>query len=650
MHKLLLSCFILVALTSAGQTKKIDSLEHVLATAQGAAKAKVLIELCGEYRMVNSDSARNFGLAGLQLARDLKLEILEVEALHNIGITLEAQGKYNEALAYELPALELRMKIGDDAKTANTYNNLGIIYDETGNAQLSLEYYYKARKIYEKLKDDSKIAMVISNIAIVLKGQREYQKAIPYYHEALAIYVKQNNAFGIAACHANLGSVYLFVEQYDSALFYSQLSSSEFREQKNYQFLPTTLSNSAQSYIKTNQLKKAEINLLEAKQLNTEFDNQFDLAEVEIVLASVYRGSKHFTDAFQAATRGLQIGESIQAPKLIMDARLELSAIEEARGNTAAALVQYKLYDAQEDSLFQQDNARQVAELQTQYETERKEKEISVQKLQLQEQDSLLKRRQLTIVALVVVLALAIFVFLLIRSRQKLKAQKENEERNRIHQQELTRSVIELQERERERFAKDLHDDLGQLVTTLKYHLEDTQQKQVVPELLNQMNIQLRNISFALWPQVLVHDGLVQAIEELADRLNKSGKVSISVKSIGMEKRLTKLAEITLYRICQEWLNNILKYSQAKNITFQFINHQTEVMITVEDDGVGFDTAWLEQSRGNGWKNIRSRANLINAEIEADSHEGQAGTIFSIAIPNQNLFITTPETTVHETH
>ena len=185
MRAFLVFAFLLSGWSSFAQTKTIDSLQTFLPSAKGEDRIKVLINLCWEYRFVDADSARDYGLEGLELARKSKIENLEADALHNIGITLEAQGNYREALTYELPALEIRRKIGNDAKTADSYNNLGIIYDEMGDPKRSLEYYFEARKIYEKLGDKSKIAMVISNIGIVLKEQREYRKVIGYYYESL---------------------------------------------------------------------------------------------------------------------------------------------------------------------------------------------------------------------------------------------------------------------------------------------------------------------------------------------------------------------------------------------------------------------------------------------------------------------------------
>ncbi len=641
MRTLVIIFMSLITLSLCAQTKEIDSLKSILPASKSTAKIKILIDLCWEFRKVNADSARSYGLKGLALARERKIDSLEVEALHNIGITLEAQGNYKEALSYELPALELRKKLGNDARTANTLNNLGIIYDETGNPKQSLEYYYQARKIYERLGDKAKIAMVISNIGIVLKAQREYVKVIPYYHEALGIYKQLQNDFGIAACHTNLGSVYYFTQNYDSALYYSLLSTEEFRQQNNLQFLPTTLSNAAQAYSKLGRTQEAKESLLEAQKLNEQFDNKFDLSEVLINLSALYRNDNNYPQAHQTATRALAIAESIDARKLIMDAHWELSAIEEGRQNFQAALREYKYYDQQEDSLFQQDKTRQIAELQTQYETEKKEKEISIQKLQLSEHELMLERNQTLIIGLIVLLILLSVVFVLQRSRMKLKEQKIREEQHRKHQEELTQSVIDLQERERARFAQDLHDGFGQMVTTLKFHLESPQAgNQNTNALIAQMHDEIRNVSFALWPQVLVRDGLVQAIQELADRLNKSGKVLIEIKTLGLTERLTSNTEITLYRICQEWLTNILKHSSSTKITIQLVAHPDELVFTIEDNGHGFDAKQLE--KGNGWKNIQSRANLLKAELDLDTQVNRIGTIFTVALP-QHTEISTRE-------
>ncbi|WP_191321994.1 tetratricopeptide repeat-containing sensor histidine kinase [Algoriphagus aquimarinus] len=603
-----------------------------MSSAKGQDKIQILIDLCWEYRFSNADSARIYGLEALELARNGKLKELEGDALHNLGITHEAQGNYQEALKYELPALEIRKIIGNDLKTANTLNNLGIIHDELGNQNKALEYYFEARKIYEHLGDKSKIAMVISNIGIVLKAQGEYVKVIGYYHEALSLYKELKNEFGIAACHANLSSVFYFTQSYDSALYYALLSTDEFRSQNVRQFLPTTLSNSAQAYYKLGKTQEARKSLLEAIKLNEEFDNKFDLSEVLLILASVYRTENETKDAKETALRGLSIAESIQAKKLVMDAHLELSSIEEANGNYFASLKELKLYNMQKDSIFEQDKIRQMAELQTQYETEKKEKEISLQKFKLSEQALKIERNQAMIFGMIILFVLLLIVFILERSRGKLKEQKSKALQQQAFQKELTRSVIDLQERERSRFSQDLHDGFGSLITALKFNLENPNpEKPNTESLFNQIYDEIRNVSFALWPQVLKRDGIVQAFRELGERLNKSGKIKIEVITHGFID--LGESEIIVYRICQEWLTNILKYGSASKITIQMISHPEELIFMIEDDGNGFDTESLSLGKGNGWKNIQSRAHILKATLDIDSQRFNKGTTLTLTIP-----------------
>ena len=83
----------------------------------------------------------------------------------------------------------------------------------------------------------------------------------------------------------------------------------------------------------------------------------------------------------------------------------------------------------------------------------------------------------------------------------------------------------------------------------------------------------------------------------------------------------------------QEWVNNIIKYGDARKITVQITKDETELTLTIEDDGMGFELTNLVESKGNGWKNIRSRTNLIHGDLEIDTTLGKRGNLFLINIP-----------------
>jgi signal transduction histidine kinase len=643
MRTLLLIALLAFSWPLFAQTKAIDSLQTALVSAKDKTKIQVLIDLCWEYRFINADSARAYGIEGLELARKSNLQSLEGDALHNIGITLEAQGNYHEALAYELPALEIRKKVGDDFKTANTLNNLGIIFDEMGDPKRALENYYEARNIYERLNDKSKIAMVISNIGIVLKEQREYEKVIGYYYEALSIYKDLKNDFGIAACHANLGSVFYFTQEYDSALYYSLLSTAEFRKQNVMQFLPTTLSSAAQAYHKLGKTKEAKASLLEAQALNEQFDNKFDLAEVLINLASVYRGEKKFKEARALGLRALSLAELIEAKKLIMDAHLELSAIEENGQNFSAALREYKFYNQQKDSLFQQEKTRQIAEMETQYETEKKERQIvQLQNETLTKDLELQSTRTMVwwIIAAVIFVSIAVLA-LLKRNQFKLRLArvKENEE---LQRQRFS-AVIEAEENERARVAKDLHDGIGQLLSSAKLSLtaitlppHDAQVQLLTNSIhvLDQATQEVRSISHNLMPSALIELGLKEALQDMVDKINESKLLNIKFSMVGIEARLQAAIEVSVYRVIQEVINNMIKHSKANKIEINLVGKENKLHLSISDNGVGFEKEMITKSKGLGWKSIFSRIAMLKGNIEVDTQPGKGTNIniqFAIA-------------------
>jgi signal transduction histidine kinase len=127
--------------------------------------------------------------------------------------------------------------------------------------------------------------------------------------------------------------------------------------------------------------------------------------------------------------------------------------------------------------------------------------------------------------------------------------------------------------------------------------------------------------------------GLTEALTEFANRINRTGKVQITIQAVDVDPEMPEQQKIALYRICQEWVNNVLKYSGATRITIQLVQHEDELVTTLEDNGHGFDPATLLSSQGNGWKNINSRLGLIKGTIEIDSALLHQGTTVVITVP-----------------
>jgi two-component system, NarL family, sensor kinase len=295
-------------------------------------------------------------------------------------------------------------------------------------------------------------------------------------------------------------------------------------------------------------------------------------------------------------------------------------------------------YEQVKDTLFNEEKSKQIAELQTRYETDKKENEIKLLRQENELKDSRLKRNQYMVVSLVVLISALIVLAYLWWNRMKLKQRVEIESTKAALRESQLQAVISSQEDERKRFAADLHDGMGQLISAVKLNLskESVEKKSLdqAVEVLNEMNIEIRNIAFNLMPQVLIKGGLIEALQELATRINRTGKIQVSITSFDVPNEMLAERKVALYRVCQEWLTNVLKYSRGNAVSLQLVQHSDELVITMEDNGEGFDPLQLSRSQGNGWRNIHSRLTLVNGQIEIDSQAGRKGTTVVISVPH----------------
>ncbi len=625
-------CLILVfALTpdpvEAQESKIIDSLQATLGHVQDTTRVKVLIELCWEYRFSNADTARYFGLQALALAKEHNATALIGEALHTIGITHEAQGDYTKALDYELEALVIREKLGDEVKKAYTLNNLGIIYDEMGDQKKALEHYYRALDIFERNKLKAKIAGTVMNIGIVMKAQKEYAKAIDYYRKSGSLYKELKNELGEGACYANLGSCYLHLPNYDSAYYYSLRGSALFEKLNIRQSLPTTWTNTAIALDTMGRYSEAKRYLLKAKKVQESFGSKKELAFNLIQLSNLYLKTNSTDSALLTIEAAILITEQTHIPEQTMQAYEALSVIKSKRNDYKGAYYAQLQYNVAKDSLFQSQRTKQVLELEKKYQTEKKEMQLAEQRLKLQ-------RNQWLIILLLVILLLMVAIVLVWRRNTAIRQQHLLSEKQQEYQAKLIEAVIALQERERARVAKDLHDGFGQYISSVQLYVSQSTEawKQNASDLLTQMHKEVRNIAFDLLPHTLASAGLVPALKELTMRINSSNKIRIDLHANEVGRMSSKL-EVSLYRICQEWINNILKYNNATVLNINIVQHETELSLIIEDNGNGFDTRVLEEGAGNGWRNMQSRIQLFKGSIFVDSDPKRNGSTLLVEIP-----------------
>lgn len=210
-----------------------------------------------------------------------------------------------------------------------------------------------------------------------------------------------------------------------------------------------------------------------------------------------------------------------------------------------------------------------------------------------------------------------------------------------IQQRDSFRAVIEATEKERKRVAEDLHDGLGQLLSTAKLNLtaiesdEDTEERKNLNTsiaILDEACQEVRHISHNMMPGTLIRLGLVSAVKEQARKINESGKILVSISVAGFEDRMDETREIAMYRVIQEILNNAIRYANATDIDIKLEQLADGYLFCIKDNGKGFDPKVLEQSKGIGWRNIRSRVDLLHGNIDLKTAPGK-GTVLNIWVP-----------------
>ena len=220
------------------------------------------------------------------------------------------------------------------------------------------------------------------------------------------------------------------------------------------------------------------------------------------------------------------------------------------------------------------------------------------------------------------------------KHRQKAKLEKQLADQKNLR----FKAIIEAEEKERIRIAKDLHDGIGQLLSTARVNvaaLEGEVDKEDEIVVKNSLNVidesikEIRSISHNLMPIALVEYGLIKAIETLVLRINEANTIIVQFKHEGIENRIEQNTEISLYRIIQEVINNMLKHSKGEKINIELRKKEEKILLKIQDNGQGFDINKIEKSSGIGWKNIYSRLLMINGNIDIKSSP-ELGTIINI--------------------
>lgn len=568
------------------------------------------------------------------------------EALNLKGALYFRKSQMDSATYFYQQAIALNKQEGFEENLAKNYVNMAFIFQQTGRYPEAIEIATQAGSVFEKLNNIKGRALVYNVIGSVYYYQGNLEEAA----KAMRNYVRFSDESGdlaeLASAYGNLSSV-LSTLDLEESIHYREKQAALFEKVENKLGQANALHNIGTTYYEQGDYEASLPYLRQSLAIAEEIPVPRLILESNHNLGLGLKALNRQDEAFAYLEKAIIQAKEQEESYYLMRSQIAQSDLLAARGNFEEAFSMLREGEELRYALMNEENKERIAELETAYELEVKENEIARLEQEKEVQSLTLQRNRLVQGGLALALVLMLMLGFTVQSRNKARQQATIEALEVKLKEEQITAVIRSQENERKRFAEDLHDGFGQLISALKLNISQLDAENPKPIsredrekmyrnsvlILDDMYGEVRNIAFNLMPAILVKKGLVAAVEQLAERFGQGAGMQFNVQAFDIPPRLDELTEISLYRVIQEVVNNIVKYAEASEIQVQFVSHEEELVLTVEDNGKGFHPQAFMEAKGNGWKNIRSRLNLIKGEIEIDSEQGRQGSTYIINVP-----------------
>jgi len=606
-----------------------------------------------DLQTTNADLAVHIAKEALQQSEEIKYARGIADASMRLGYMLYVRGQYDSSLAFLKKAFNLRNEYGDFSGAIGTATILGYVYNATGEKDSAFLYLFESLHLADKVKEPKIKASAFVTIGSLYSSYDETDLALNYTQKGKEIYSELNDKNGLALSASALGVIQFKLKKYDAALMCFLQSDSLFKRFNDPYAIARNTNNIALCYDAMSQHSLAKNYYYQAERSFQELNMQENLAIVYNNIGAVFFNEKILDSASIYFNKGIHTSKEIGAREIELKSLEHLADVYKQKGDYKKAFIYQTRYLALNDSLIDNEKVKQIAEMQTKYETE---KQIQENKLLDAENKVHATQRNVFIIASILLFLglvfLAVFVIQRIRlaKRNREIAQKKIE--NLLNDQELTmyKGMIEGQEEERKRIAKDLHDRVGSMLSTVKMLFssldtaiaktgsDNVNQFKKTNQVLDNAVSEVRQVSHNLSTGMVTSFGLISALEELCATINSSNLITCKLLVYGLEGRFNQQIEVGLYRMIQEILSNILKHAKAKNINIMINKTEDSLNISVEDDGVGFDVEAIRNSKkaGIGLANLEARAASLNGSYFIDSQSGK-GAISIIELPLTTL-------------
>lgn len=598
MKKILAGLYCLLSVTLLQAQPVPDSLRKIINENENyPVKIKAWIDLLSWYELKSFDTTIDEGNRAMELARafDDSLHIAMVR--HHMGLAFYFKGEYDDAARQYYASIGiLEKKPEAKSELAHVYNEMAKLFRKTRDLNQAMIYYDKSDALFRELKDSTGLSMILNESGVVYEYRGEYKEALRRYEGSLHLAEARGDSLGVSYALSNIAGVYVLEQQFDAAEQY----------------------------------------LLRTLRIRQFLNDPFAIALTYADLGASMNAKGDYNKAIRYLTLSNEMAVKMNYPELQSNNYNELAAAAEKQGDFEAALNFYRKKTSLSDSLFSIEKTRQISELNARYDNTRKEQQIQQQKARIRLQNFIF----------IGIAGLVLLAALLLQSlyrRNKLHQETRTKTLLLKQQEEAVKAVLDAEEKERQRIAKDLHDGVGQLMSAAKMNLSafeseitftDPKQEEEFTKIIGLVDEscrEVRTVSHIMMPNVLMKNDLGMAVREFVDKLHHKN-LKVQVYTEGLTNRMDSTTETLMYRVIQECVNNVIKHAQATNLDISLVRDEYSFTGTIEDNGQGFEITDEVKNNGIGLSNISSRIEYLRGSLDLQSSPGK-GTLVAFHIP-----------------
>ncbi len=628
--------------TARAYTPKADSLLKTgMAARSGELRLEALLLFCEEYRTFSYDSLKKYASLCMELSEKLHNDAGLAKSYYYLSLYYYKISNSDSSTHY----LNLLDKPAHNTAEAGTLAleadclSAGLLV-KSGKHKAASSYYFKILSRSQQNKDTVGIIRSLNGLGWTRLEMEQYEEAKKWFLKAIGFSHSGRYDKDIIVVYSNLAPCYGALGNLDSARYAVEKSIDLSQQYNDLASQANSLNNLSNIYIELEDYNKAAQFIEQSVEIRQKIGDPYYIVSDLAQLSMLYSRIKRYKDGISLAEKGLKIAkENKLEPKLsLLYSSLfqNYYAQKDYKSSTEALLVMMDL----KDTLYKRASAIGLAEMEVKYETAQKENTIQQQQFQL-------ARKNYWIFGSVSVLGLGllsgVIAYRNYHHKQQVKIQKMQLQQQTV----LTESILQAEETERRRFAADLHDGLGQILTAARYNLAgiaddmqwDEEDKAVLHKaiaLIDEGCKEVRTVSHNILPNSLLKSGLGNAVKDFIESINQK-RLSVNFSATGLEEKLQTQTEVIIYRIIQECVNNVIKHADADKLDISLILDASGFSMSIEDNGNGFNLYQVNATKGMGLKSIKTRAAYLKGNLEIDTRPGK-GTLVSLHIPSHEIY------------